>query len=364
MVTTDIINTLYKKEHNADLNLLCNKFNSSTKIKFIFLRCSKNSSWDCDTNNIWGPDIEAEYIVDILTKDGTINNIEFLSLPHDFNITTKINRIDILAYSSNVYSSDYILNIVNKLHPKVLIHLSDEFRQKYEYTDAFNKVKLVYRQYKLNNEDTSRIKHLPLGYHSWGKYYIRNSKDIIPINNRKYIWCFSGSDKGERQKMLNELTNIKPFFNKSTKAFESSLMFQNSKFAFSPQGNNNIECSRIYEAMYNGSVPIIVSDKNKMNDFKNMFELPLPCYFVENIQGMKDIINNTSEQDLLNTQNKCIEWCYNISDIIRKNIINCVMNDNIVSKENYEEYNTNIWLFLVIALLAILLIIFLKNKNF
>lgn len=361
MVTTDIIDSLYKKELNGDLNDLCNKFNSSTKIKFLFLRCSKNSSWECDTNTIWGPDIEAEYIVDILTKDGSIDNIEFLSIPRDFNIS-KIDRIDILAYSSNVYSSDYILNIINKLHPKVLLHLSDEYRQKYDYVNVFNKVNLVYRQYKLDNQNISHVKYLPLGYHSWGKYYNRKRQDIIPINNRKYIWCFSGSNKGERQKMLNELSNIKPFFNKSTKAFETSSMFQNSKFAFSPQGNNNIECSRIYEAMYNGCIPIIIGGKNKLDDFKNMFEIPLPCYFVHNIKDMKNIINNTSKRDLINTQNKCIEWCYKISDIIRKNIINCIKDNNNIIKENYEEYNTrNIWIISAIALLVIILIIFFKK---
>ena len=364
MVTTDIIDALYKKEHNADMDDLCNKFNNSTKIKFIFLRCQKNSSWECDTVNLWGPDIEAEYIVDILTKDGTIDTIEFLSLPRDFDMS-KINKTDILAYSSNVYSSDYILNIIDKWHPKVLLHLSDEFRQKYEYTTAFNKVKLVYRQYKLDNEDTSRVKHLPVGYHSWGKYYIRNRQDIIPINNRKYIWCFSGSSKGDREKMLTELSDIKPSFNQSTKAFETTPMFKNSKFAFSPQGNSTTENSRIYEAMYNGTIPIIVGDKNKMDEFKNMFELPLPCYFVENIQGMKDIINNTSVEELIKVQNECIDWCYNISDIIRENIINCIMKEDNVTKENYELKKSNINILLIfLGILALILFIIFCLKYF
>ncbi len=327
MVTTDIIDVLYKKEHNADLNLLCKEFNNSTKIKFLFLRCRKNSSWECDINYIWGPDIDSEYIVDILTKDGTIENIEFLSLPYDFDISNTVVKTDILAYSSNVYSSEYISNIIDSLHPKVLMHLSDEHVERYDYDKVFNKVKLVYRQYKLDNQYIPHVKYLPLGYHSWGKFYIRNKQDIILINKREYIWCFSGSYKGERAKMINELSNIKPFFCKNTKAFESSYMFQKSKFAFSPQGNSNIECFRIYEAMYNGCIPIIIGDKNKINKFKNMFEIPLPCYFVENIKGMINIINNTSEQELINTQNKCIEWCYNIADIIRKNIIDCVTKD-------------------------------------
>lgn len=362
VTTLSTLDVLYKKESTINMDNLCNEYNNSTKIKLLFLRYKDESSWKCDTDNLWGPDTESEYIVDILTKDGYYDNIEFLSVPYNFDIS-KIKKIDILAYSSNIYSVDYILNIINKLQPTVLLHLSDEWINRPEYNQVFNKVKLVYRQYKPDNENISNVKYLPLGYHSWGKNYIRNIKNIIPVNDRKNIWCFSGSNKGDRGVMLEQLSDIKPFFNQSTQAFESTDMFNNSKFAFCPPGNFNIECYRIYEAMYNGSIPIVVGNEQQIMKFKSTFEIPLPCYFVENIQQMKDIINKTSEQELIIVQRNCIDWCYNISDIIRNNIISSI-NTNSYNIEHFSNSNSNsnsqctlVNNYILILILFILLII-------
>ncbi len=364
MITPDIVNILYQRE-TSNFDNYINEFNNSSKIKFLFLRCKNDSSWFCDTNNLWGPDVEAEYIVDILTSDGKFNDIEFLSIPNNFNIS-KINKIDILAYSSNIYSVDYILNIIEQLKPSVLFHLSDEYTDRYEYNIAFNKVKLVYRQYKLNTENDTKIKYLPLGYHSWSKYYIRTN--IKPVNERKYKWCFSGSNKGNRSTLLNQLSVIQPNYNHSTKPYETTHMFNNSKFAFCPNGNINIECYRIYEAMYNGCIPIIISDLNKINNFKDMFELKLPCYFVQSIDEIKDIINNVSDEELQIIQYKCIQWCTNIGTIIRNNVINIVNNINNKNEILIESFiNTKInhsYNIVYLILILFIFIIFILYKSF
>jgi len=349
--TTDIVDILYHNEiTNFDNYVL--EFNNSPKIKFLFLRCKNESSWFCDTNNLWGPDVEAEYIVDILTNDGMYNDIKFLSIPNTFDIN-KINKIDILAYSSNVYSSNYILTVIEQLKPSILFHLSDEFANRYEYNIAFNKVKLIYRQYKINNQNNNIIKYLPIGYHSWGKYYIRNN--IKLIKERKYKWCFSGTKKGMREKMLNQLSDIQPNFNQPTIPFESTDMFNNSKYAFCPPGNINIECFRIYEAMYNGCIPIIISDLDKINNFKTMFEIELPCYFAQNIDEMKKIINNVSDDELQLIQYKCINWCKNIGTTIRNNILNVLNKENNIESFINTSNNINIY-YLIICIFIFIMI--------
>jgi hypothetical protein len=363
MTTPDIVDILYQRE-TTDFDNCVKQFNNSSKIKFLFLRCKENSSWFCDTNELWGPDIDAEYIIDILTSDGKFNDIDFLSIPSNFNISN-ITKIDILAYSSNIYSVDYILNIIDQLKPSVLFHLSDEFTNRYDYISAFNKVKLVYRQYKLDNENNDKIKYLPVGYHSWGKYYMRTN--IKPITERKYKWCFSGSNKGNRLHYLDQLSVIQPHYNNSTKPYETSEMFNNSKFAFCPNGNYNIENSRIYEAMYNGCIPIIISDLNNINNFKNMFELKLPCYFVETIDEMINIINNVSDEELQIKQNNCIQWCKNMGTIIRNNVINITNNTNeplIESFMNTHFYDLdNIYYLFIFSFILILIIILYKRFN-
>ena len=159
--------------------------------------------------------------------------------------------------------------------------------------------------------------------------------------------------------MLEQLSDIKPFFNQSTKAFESTDMFNNSKLAFCPPGNFNIECYRIYEAMYNGCIPIVVGNEQQIMKFKSTFEIPLPCYFVYNINEMKDIINKTSEQELIIVQRNCIDWCYNISDIIRNDIISSI-NTNSYNIEYFSNSNSQYIVvnnYILILILFVLLVI-------
>ena len=164
--------------------------------------------------------------------------------------------------------------------------------------------------------------------------------------------------------MLNQLSDIQPNFNQQTLPFETTDMFNNSKYAFCPSGNINIECSRIYEAMYNGCIPIIILDLDKINNFKNMFEIEFPCYFAQNIDEMKNIINNVSDDELQLIQYKCINWCKNIGFTIRNNILNVLNKDNIIESFintcNIESFINNYY-YLIICIF-ILIIIFLYKS--
>ncbi len=330
--TLDIVDKLYKNENEISIDELCEKFNKSIKIKFVFLRCRDVSSWFCNIHKLWGGDVEAEYIVDILTNDGKYNDIEFLSVPKNFNLS-KLKKVDIIAYSSNIYDNNFISNVINIWKPNVLLHLSDEWGEnakRPEYiNNCFSKVKLVYRQYSYPNtpeyddERKFNVKILPVGYHNWGKKYKRDT--ILPIKNRNNIWCFSGNNKGKREELIKQLSNITPNFNKKTNAFETTEMFCNSKFALCPKGNINIESSRPYEAIYNGCIPIIVcDDKDKIDIYKNQFEIPLPFYFATSISEVINIIKNTNEIELQKVQDHCLNWCKDISKIIRTNIIKSI----------------------------------------
>lgn len=329
--TLELVDKLLERETNLPENILYNDFNNSKKVKFIFLRCSNDSSWFCDTTKIWGADVEAEYIVDVLTDDSKLDNFEFLSVNKDIDFS-KINNVDILAYSTNKYNSKYISSFISHWKPKVLLHLSDDNFKNCRKPDLinFSKVNLVYMQYgykkieNINNDVYNKIKILPIGYHCWGKKYIRSNQ--VPIKDRKYIWCFSGSMKGKRKSELEELNKFIPNFNKPTKAYEATEMFSNSKFAYCPKGNTNIECSRIYEAMYNGCIPILLEEEKNTNNFKELFEIPIPVYFASSVNEMIDIINNTTDEELEQMQQKMIKWLNDISLLIRTNIMNAIKN--------------------------------------
>lgn len=323
MGTLEIIDKITNDEVNYFHDKL-NIFNKSKKIKFLFLRCRDASSWITDTNQLWGPDIESEYIVDILTEDGKFDNIEFLSIPYHFDMTL-LTKIDILAYSSNQYSVDYVENVIHRIQPSVLLHLSDEHGTKPEYGRIFEKVKLVYRQYKFlhikeyEKENIPRIRYLPVGYHSWGKNYHRQKNDLP---NRKYKWCFIGSlDKSNRMSQLQKLYVVDPYFCNTMPAFESTSIYRNSIFTFCPQGWTDLETSRPYEAMYNGCIPIIMGTTEQIENLKNRFDLQLPVYFITTLDEMIDIMKNTSMTELIEMQNKCYRWLTINSKLIRGNII-------------------------------------------
>lgn len=325
ITTMDKFDILVEKEKRSNIEQY-SEFNNSTKIKFLFLRCQAESSWITDTTKLWGPDIEAEYILDVLTNDGVEEkSIQFLSVPYDYDFKV-IKGADIIAYSSNIYDVTYISNLVDMLKPSTLFHLSDEHGCRPEFKTVFKKVDLVYRQYKFENLpqfqeeiEMKSVKYLPLGYHSWGKKYNRRQSSG---DNRRYKWCFSGSIKNERETQIKHLQDISPHFCQNTHPFETSIMFKNSTFAFCPPGNTNIECSRIYEAMYNGCIPIILSSNHKrLTSFINMFEVPLPCYTANTIEEVYSIVNTTSTSEIKLCQAACYLWVNSISKIIRTNVV-------------------------------------------
>jgi hypothetical protein len=322
MGTLEIIDKLMHDEMN-NFNDKLNIVNKSKKIKFLYLRYKPESSWITDTTQLWGPDIESEYIVDVLTDDGRFDNIEFLSIPADFNFNL-LTKIDILAYSSNQYSVDYIENIINYIQPSVLLHLSDEHGTKPEYFKIFEKVNLIYRQYKFlhkkeyEKENMFKIRYLPVGYHSWGKNYNRQKNDLI---NRKYKWCFIGTfNKSNRIDQLKKLSVIEPYFCNSMSAFESTNIYRNSIFTFCPQGNTDLESSRPYEAIYNGCIPIIIGTKEQNDNLKNRFDIQLPIYFTTTLDELVNIMQNTSMQEIIEVQRKSYDWIRQNSELIRINI--------------------------------------------
>jgi len=251
----------------------------------------------------------------------------------DRNITIPDKKYD-FYFSGNLKQRPYLLkdlckecsffkNIVDKNKIKIIIHLSDEYGNRKIYDNIFKKIPLVYRQYRFEkyNNNSKNIKYLPLGYHCWDKNYIKTN--VKPIENRKYIWCFMGSPKNNRAqdfKILKE--NIKPYFNERTKAGENTKIFNDSIFTICPMGNVNIECSRQYAALLNGSIPILIAPRNKFKEIYNYFDIPPPFINVENIHECIDKIKSLlkDKNHLQNLQNKHLEWHRNIKEKISSNV--------------------------------------------
>jgi len=304
-----------KNIENLTKNLLVENINKDNRPLFVYLRSHKGKcSFTCDYENIWGPDVEAEFLVHILGND-----FQYVSIDIDDLKKIKI-PIFILAYSSNIYKYSVVHNIVKITQPQILIHLSDEYGNRPEYEDVFKMVPLVYRQYRYNNYiNPTNVRILPLGYHCWDQFFCKNPK---PLNQRKLMWSFIGSDKNNRKEYLDILkdANLGDYFSGKTTYIENRKIFDDSIFVFCPPGNKNIECYRQYAATVNGCLPFLLCNDDVWNEVYNYFDIPPPWLHSSN---MKDLIKKIrilikNPEKLQKLQEEHLKWFNDIKNKIRQ----------------------------------------------
>lgn len=92
--------------------------------------------FNCNNEKIWHGDVESTYIID--TTNINIIQSTIYNLP---------SKIDILVYNSNVYKKDVINTIIDNKKPKILIYNADEFGNREQDYEIFQKVPFVYRQH-------------------------------------------------------------------------------------------------------------------------------------------------------------------------------------------------------------------------
>jgi GR25 family glycosyltransferase involved in LPS biosynthesis len=327
VTTEDIVDSLYENEKN-EYAKTTERFNkTTTKKKFLFLRCRQGRpSWECDTTQLWGPDTDADYLIDVVTQDGNKErNYCFLSADYKY-VLEHILSTDMLAYSSNEFNIKQLTLIIDKLKPSTLFHLSDEYGTRPEFYTLFSTIPhiKVFRQYAFPSLYTTlldNVYHIPLGYHSWGRNYSRDLVHRITVK-RPFKWCFGGSMKGQRYKLIQSLRNInyKHVVGK-TKPFEAvHNMYEKSEFAICPPGNHSLETYRIYEAMFSGCVPIVIGNTITIEELKHRYSLPLPCLFATSVDNVCDIIQTISSQDIAKHRLQCLQWLEKVAQSIRETI--------------------------------------------
>ena len=139
-----------------------------------------------------------------------------------------------------------------------ILHFSDEFEQDPVFFYDYPQVTGVLRFYKRNDINTSKVLTIPLGYH-W-----KNTSPIIPVEKRKYILSFHGTNWKRRSEELAPLLTITPSniqfypdWNHPSQLDEDDYLdlLLNSIFMPCPRGNN-IETFRFYEALECGCIPV------------------------------------------------------------------------------------------------------------
>lgn len=292
-------------------------------VKVIYI-CYHDTNWELD------------YIKYDICKDIDTIYIDNISKINDTFLNNNINLINnnILIFSSNELGYDDINNIVNKLNPLIIIHLSDEGGNIKEYNMLANKTKLLLREYNhFGYNNYNNIYQIPLGYmqkmlSNTNNLSSTNRTDIKSMNDRKYIWSFIGNIKQDRLQLINLFKkNFNSYFCDRTKPENMFNIYNNSIFVPNGRGNITLDCLRLYEASLCGAIPIVVGDMNEINITFN-YNNNLPPFIYEKswedaINTCKNLLNNKNE--LIKKQRQILLWWNTIiSDIQNKikNIIN------------------------------------------
>lgn len=160
-------------------------------------------------------------------------------------------------------SPDALSSLVSsrKSGPRVLVHLSDEFRRTVDRLHAlYSRFTIVLRQYPLKESASDlyvgrRIIQIPLGYNGAMFNTLPRSMGKL-ASERKQSWAFQGAiEKTDRREMHAQFSQtLGPLGNNS---------YHEAVFVPIGRGWANLDCFRIYESLASGAIPVIVCSQSE-----------------------------------------------------------------------------------------------------
>ena len=247
-------------------------------------------------------------------EDNSKDWIYFLLQDIDYKSINSEEEIDkgdtVIIVDSGIHFKEHFYIKLNTLTKRFfLFHMGDEHLDKrtepiYSYCDYIWRTYCSPKYFKSN-----KVKCIPPGYKSGFKQKFDLDK------KRHYKWCFFGTQhKSSRHDMNFQLEKIKPNFvnridkfadkKKSANVEEMEKVFFNTNFTPCPAGFFHPESYRIYEALQCGTIPIVES---VYNYFDNIYPSN-PFIKINKWKEAKEIIDNWSDDQILNKRKECINW--------------------------------------------------------
>ena len=232
---------------------------------------TKTSMWEFDffKNDIFNKDLYPSMELNLILFDDKTkihNNNE-----HNIIITNKS------------ISLKFLENMIKILEPVTIFHLSDEWGKDIQYYDLYAKynIKLLFHQYNFGNIDYKITNfQIPLAYVSSylsDKSYT-DSKHQISLVSKKYDFSFVGQLKSDRNSMLNKFSeNFKNNFvhtgrtnwgqpeNQKIKPNKMFEIYKDTLFVPTGRGNIGLDCSRLYECIIAGAIPVLCAPIEEIN---------------------------------------------------------------------------------------------------
>lgn len=303
-----------------------------SKIKIIY---DETCSW------------EKDYIRELFNKiDYDIIYVKPTILLNGLSKEYEIIGNNTLVFSSNAYTYDEILRIVVRIKPVIIVHLSDEFGTRREYTQLASHTQLLLHQYNFTSYPYNKydnIIQIPLGYMT-GTFSGKNALDtkLKPLLKRKYKWSFIGNIKADRVELISKFskTNYERFIGNNIAPSDMFNIYNDTVFIPNGRGNVRIDCFRIYEAILSGCVPVIVCDKNEFNEtFHYNNDIP-PFIFEETwddaVNKCTYLLNN--EKELVTIQTKNYNWLQQKMKSIQSVILSILRHSSIPMYTNITSY--------------------------
>tara|TARA_B100000965_G_scaffold403395_1_gene431370 strand:+ start:294 stop:1148 length:855 start_codon:yes stop_codon:yes gene_type:complete len=265
--------------------------------------------WNCHLYNdsFWG---EYHYKNSKAWVDYIFGSINFEEVK-DINQVKSDERLIIV--DSEIFKKKLFYEKLLEKNKKIyLLHLGDEGGKvnKNFYSNFIH----VFRTFYFNSfANNPRITFIPIGYKTGPV------KNLINLNERKYIWNFLGTIHGaSRYDLMFQNKNIKPNYINITKKFggQNSLgpkeyyeVMGDTTFSLVSHGYYHPETYRLYESLESGCIPIIENPHNFFDTFLPKNPIIKINLWKESREIIEDL--NSNDKKKLDLCNSIQEWWLN-----------------------------------------------------
>ena len=240
-----------------------------------------------------------------------------------------------------------IVNVVTKIKPLVIFYLSDEEGCRPNTTTLQYLTSVIFMQYRHNHYSYSKNAfQLPCAYVSG---YLHDSNGIAvpsvglerkPMTDRRYNCSFVGAIKSDRGHMAEVFrsrmakTNIH-FVDNNWNIADLAIsgkqlceMYLDSIFVLVGRGNSTLDCSRVYEAMVAGAIPVVIGPTQEVESTFN-FNGNMPPFVYDETWEKASVKCNallSNHEQLQCMQNQLITWWENRVEFMRDEVSKAINN--------------------------------------
>jgi hypothetical protein len=229
---------------------------------------------------------------------------------------------------------DEVLEAVNKVKPKIIIQLSDEYVEENndEHNQIADKCELFLRQYShYTHNYLDNTYQIPLRDGA-----VTDTNKIKPVLERNYNWIFVGAMKSDREKMIESFRSIPKEFVATEGISKDAVidMYTDSIFIPSGRGHSSLDCFRLYEGTMCGAIPVVVGSPGEINSSFRYTELP-PWVFAESwndaVLQCKELLNDS--EALQKKQEDVLNWWNNTLSNIKNKVNKVLTKEKTISEK-------------------------------